>query len=110
MEISANKQSGGVLLTVVGRLDTSNAAQFETACDPWIRGGEKNIVADLSRLEYISSMGLGYLLTITKRLQSAGGKLVVCGLNGMVKQVFGLAGLDKLIPGFENSESAFRAL
>ena len=73
-------------------------------------GGEKNIVADMTRLEYISSMGLGTLLAVAKKLQPHGGKLAICGLTGMVKEVFRLSGFDKLIPGFENADAAFQKL
>ena len=75
MDISSAKQERGVLVTLVGRMDAVTAAQFEQACDPWIKGGEKNIVADMTRLEYISSMGLGTLLAVAKKLQPNGGKL-----------------------------------
>ena len=110
MDSSSSKQECGVLVTLVGRMDAVTAPQFEQACDPWIKAGEKYIVADLSRLEYISSMGLGSLLSVAKKLQPAGGKLAVCGLAGMVKEVFRLSGFDKLIPGFENADAAFQKL
>ena len=66
MDISSTKQERGVLVTLVGRMDAVTAVQFEQACDPWIKGGEKNIVADMTRLEYISSMGLGTLLSVPR--------------------------------------------
>jgi len=110
MDISSSKQERGVLVTLAGRMDAVTAAQFEQACDPWIKGGEKYIVADMSRLEYISSMGLGSLLSVAKKVQPNGGKLAICGLTGMVKEVFRLSGFDKLIPGFENADAAFQSL
>ena len=72
--------------------------------------GDRRAVADLTRLEYISSMGLGSLLSVAKKLQPNGGKLAICGLTGMVKEVFRLSGFDKLIPGFENADAAFQKL
>ena len=68
MNISSSKQERGVLVALAGRMDAVTAAEFVQACDPWIKGGEKYIVADLSRLEYISSMGLGSLLSVAKEL------------------------------------------
>ena len=110
MKISSSKKERGVLLALAGRMDTVAAPQFEEACDPWLRGGEKTIVVDLTQLEYISSMGLGYLLSVNKKLQSSGGKLVVCGLTGMVKEVFRLSGFNKLFAVYDNAEAALEKL
>jgi anti-anti-sigma factor len=110
MKISSSKQERGVLMALAGRMDTVAAPQFEEACAPWLRSGEKTIVVDLTQLEYISSMGLGYLLSINKKLQGSGGRLVVCGLTGMVKEVFRLSGFNKLFPTYDTAEAAFQKL
>ena len=110
MKISSSKKERGVLLALAGRMDTVAAPQFEEACDPWLRGGEKTIVVDLTQLEYISSMGLGYLLSVNKKLQGSGGKLVVCGLTGMVKEVFRLSGFNKLFAVYDTAEAALEKL
>ena len=59
---------------------------------------------------FMGGMGLGSLLSVAKKLQPNGGKLAICGLTGMVKEVFRLSGFDKLIPGFENADAAFQKL
>jgi anti-anti-sigma factor len=110
MKISSSKKERGVLLALAGRMDTVAAPQFEDACVPWLRSGEKTIVVDLSQLEYISSMGLGYLLSVHKKLQGSGGGLVVCGLTGMVKEVFRLSGFNKLFPAYDTADAAFEKL
>jgi anti-sigma B factor antagonist len=55
-------------------------------------------------------MGLGYLLSVNKKLQSSSGKLVVCGLTGMVKEVFRLSGFNKLFAVYDTAEAAFEKL
>jgi anti-anti-sigma factor len=110
MKISAIKKERGVLLAIAGRMDTVAAPQFEEACNPWLSSGEKTIVVDLTQLEYISSMGLGYLHSINKKLQGSGGRLVICGLTGMVKEVFRLSGFNKLFPAYDTAEAAFEKL
>jgi len=110
MQISSSKKERGVLMALTGRMDTVAAPQFQQACDPWLRDGEATIVLDLTQLEYISSMGLGYLLSVNKRLQSAGGKLVVCGLTGLVREVFRLSGFNQLFSTYETTDAAFEKL
>jgi anti-anti-sigma factor len=110
MQISSTKKERGVLIALTGRMDTVAAPQFQQACDPWLRDGEKTIVVDFTQLEYISSMGLGYLLSVNKKLQAGGGKLVVCGLTGLVKEVFRLSGFNQLFPAYDTAEAAFEKL
>jgi anti-anti-sigma factor len=110
MEISSSKKERGVLMALAGRMDTVAAPEFEKACDPFLRAGEKTIVLDLSGLEYISSMGLGYLLSVNKKLQAAGGRLIVCGLTGLVKEVFRISGFNKLFQTYETTGAAFEQM
>ncbi len=47
-------------------------------------------------LDYIASAGLGVLLSIQKRLNSAGNGLTLVGLNNHIREVFKIAGFDQV--------------
>jgi anti-anti-sigma factor len=48
-------------------------------------------------LDYIASAGLGVLLSVQKRLSSAGGEgLTLVGLNSHIREVFKIAGFDQV--------------
>ncbi len=106
MEITSSKNDASVVLALSGRMDAVAAPQFEQTCETLIKSGEKSIVADLAHLSYISSMGLGSLLSVAKKMQTAGGSFSVRGAVGMVKEVFRYAGFDKMFPGFDSVHSA----
>ncbi len=46
------------------------------------------VVVDFQRTQYISSAAFRPLLALRRKLQEAGGRLVVCGLNPVVGDVF----------------------
>jgi anti-sigma B factor antagonist len=46
------------------------------------------VVVDLSKLAYLSSVGYGPLITLRSRVRESGGRLVLCGLSGVVKEMF----------------------
>jgi anti-anti-sigma factor len=46
------------------------------------------VVVDLSQLEYMSSVGYGPFLSLRAAIQDAGGRLVLCGLSPVIKQLF----------------------
>ena len=54
------------------------------------------VTLDCSKLEYISSAGLGVLLKTHKRLLASGGKLRLSGVSRHLQDIFGYSGFDQL--------------
>ncbi len=106
MNIDSIKKDKAILLNVNGRMDAVTAPEFEKACEHWISLGEKNIILDLSALDYISSAGLRSVLSVGKKLRTLDGKLLLCNLGGMVKEVFEISGFASIFPMLESREAA----
>lgn len=97
------------VLFVSGRMDAESAPLFEQKCKTWIAEGHTNLVVDLGDLAYVSSMGLRCFLSVAKLIQSKGGALRICRLNGLVKQVFEITGLTRVFSVYGSVESALTA-
>ena len=95
-----------MVLLVSGRMDAESAPQFEEKCRACIAEGITVLVVDLGELTYVSSMGLRSFVFIAKTLQQRGGALRICGLKGLVKQVFEITGLLGIFPVYESLEAA----
>ena len=80
------------VVVVSGRWD---ASQTERA-DAFFRLVSEAAVVDFSKLEYISSAGLGVLVVTQKRLQNSGGGLRLVNLNNHIADVFRYSGLDQI--------------
>jgi anti-anti-sigma factor len=80
------------VVVVAGRLDAAQAPAAQALLD----GVAGVVTLDCSRLEYISSAGLGVLLKTQKRLLGAGGKLRLAGVNRHVQDIFLYSGFDQL--------------
>jgi anti-anti-sigma factor len=106
MKIEAARMEKAVVIKVSGRMDAVTAPEFEQACDQWIQGDQKNLVLDLGALDYISSAGLRSVLSTGKKVKAVGGKLLLCSLSGMVKEVFEISGFASIFPLYETAESA----
>jgi anti-anti-sigma factor len=87
------------LVTVNGRVDHTNSDQFGAALDAAARevprGG--GMVVDLAGLEFITSAGLRALLLAQRTVSAAGARLVVCGIKGVVGEVFRISRFDTLL-------------
>ncbi len=74
----------------VGRLD---ASQIDQARE-FFEGVTTSKTIDLTRLEYISSVGIGLLAATQKRLSLSGNNLKLANAQDQIKEVFRIVGLD----------------
>lgn len=80
----------------LGRLDEVTAAV----------GSASRIVVDLSRMRFISSMFLGMLVALHRRVVAAQGALRLCGLRSGEREVFKATRLDTVFDIREDEASA----
>src|ERR1043166_8909228 len=59
--------------------------------------GRRKLLLNFGNVEYLSSAALGKLITLNKKLQSAGGKLVLCNIDPQIYEVFEITKLNKLL-------------
>lgn len=110
MTIDKTTRGNAGIVTVGGRMDADASTAFEAACTEVTAGGTKHVVADLTALTYMSSMGLRAFLAVAKARREAGGELVLVGLAGFVKQVFDLTRVTALFRLCDSVEAALEAL
>lgn len=89
-----------------GRLDTTTAQGAATSLAGYIDTGIRELVLDMSGLEYVSSAGLRALLTAAKRMQQAKGKFVLAAPSAQAAQVLEMAGFSSIIPVFASVDKA----
>jgi len=97
MEITIRQDGNRQDVTLVGRIDTTNADQFQRDMAPLMEGQEPEIHIDCSGMEYTSSQGLRLFLMLQKSVMSRGGSLVLTGMQPQVKEVFDITGFSNII-------------
>ncbi len=95
MTIEKIKNESSLTLAVAGRLETLTAPELEKVVKEELTG-VKNLVIDLSGLEYISSAGLRVLLTAQK-IMNTQGAMKVTGANEIVQEVFDITGFSDIL-------------
>ncbi len=58
--------------------------------------GRQKLLLDFSNVQDLSSLAIGMLVTLNKKVRAAGGKLVLCRMDPELRQVMALTQLDKL--------------
>lgn len=109
MNITHTRQDALALVRVEGRLDAAAAPAAEKQLADLVAAGARAVALDGSALEYISSAGLRVLLSLTKKIKAAGGRIALGGLQPQVKEIIEIAGFSSIMPVFSTAEEARRA-
>jgi anti-anti-sigma factor len=97
---------GLVNVALVGRLDTPAVEHIEADLVASLVPRGARAIVDLSRLEFVGSMGLRMFITIGRDLGRNNGKLVLYSPQPWVNVMFATAGLHELISVCPDATSA----
>ena len=97
MDITIQTQEGKTLVTLNGRIDTTNADRFQQDIAPLMQGDKPDIEMDCSGMEYTSSQGLRMFLMLQKSVMARGGSLVLKSMRPQVREVFDITGFSNII-------------
>ena len=98
MKTRTEHQDRALVLSVIGRIDSGNAREFEDTMRGVLDQGGRGAILDCAELTYVSSTGLRVLLRATRRLDREHVPFVVCSLSPSISEVFRISGFDKIIP------------
>lgn len=79
-----------------GSIYVQEATVIRETLKQYIDKGNKNFVINMSQVDYIDSSGLGVLVAVQKRAVQNGGKVIIKGLKGKVKELFELTRLTRV--------------
>ena len=85
-----------VTLEITGRLDTTTAPNLESVVSE-LSKDTKELIFDMSGVEYISSAGIRVLLGAYKKMNLNKGKTRIEKANDMVREVFEMTGLSEVL-------------
>jgi anti-sigma B factor antagonist len=106
MRISDSESNGFAIVALGGRIDATVAEDFKQKLLALIGERPVQLLLDFADVEFISSLGLRVLVVVAKRVAAVRGKLLFCGLQGPVREVFDLAGFTTVAPVFPDRAAA----
>lgn len=97
MEVTINQEANKTIVTLNGRIDTTNADKFQQDMTPLMQQENPDIEVDCAGMEYTSSQGLRIFLMLQKSVMAHGGKMVLTNMKPQVKEVFDITGFSNII-------------
>ncbi len=106
MELETTQYNRVTVVDVEGRIDSTTAADFDQEIMGLVESGHKNLLVDMSGVEFLSSAGLRTLVSARKALQDSGGQIKLAQPSQRVIDTLDIAGLDVLFESISDREAA----
>jgi anti-anti-sigma factor len=110
LSIGRERVNDVFLVTPVGRVGHATSGELTEVLLQALAAGERRIVIDATRLEYMSSAGVLAIEAVAARLATMSGEIVLCALSEPVRLALDLAGLLEHVPVEPTREAAITRL
>jgi anti-sigma B factor antagonist len=106
LSLSTRTVNGCRVLEIGGEVDVYTAPQLRERLIAMVEAGDRRVVVDLGRVEFLDSTGLGVLVGALKRLRGVDGELsLVCAQERLLK-IFRITGLDRVFTLYDTVAAA----
>jgi len=104
------RQAGVVsLVDVSGRLTSFETGALRDSISRLLKQGRKDIVLNLSGLQYLDSSGIGELAHVYVSVVKQSGQMKVIGLSSKIEEVLKITHLYQVFPEFPDEEAALKS-
>jgi anti-sigma B factor antagonist len=94
---------------LAGVIDSKTAPSFEAEILPSLTAGT-DVILNLSRVPFLSSAGLRFLLLVYRQVTGAGGKSALCSVAPEIRSTMSYTGFEKFFAFHDTEEEAIAAL
>ncbi|MBB6216031.1 stage II sporulation protein AA (anti-sigma F factor antagonist) [Anaerosolibacter carboniphilus] len=111
MRLSFENINKNLVIKLDGELDHHTAEEIRDEIDREIdHYSVKNIIFDLSGMNFMDSSGIGVVIGRYKKVSKMGGEVAVININSRVERIFKMSGLFNIVKRFENKNQAVDSL
>ena len=96
------------VLELGGHFDNVAAPKLKEALTKLTKENRLKIVVDCTKLNFISSAGIGAVLAVVHTIRAQGGDVKMCAMNEKVMTVFRLLGLEDVLESFPTLAEALK--
>jgi anti-sigma B factor antagonist len=94
------------IIHVKGNLDGANSDELMKDIEKQFAAGTFDILIDFENVDYISSMGIGTLISAYKDIKEKSGHLILFGIQESIKEIFDRTQLSKRLIICDKQEDA----
>ena len=110
MDLTVSRQEGYLLAAATGRIDDSADGLFREHLFPSLARAGANVVLDLSQAKFISSHGIGHLVSLAAHANTNSSRVILAACSPFVAIVLTRCKLDGFFEMAESVEAAVRRI
>jgi anti-anti-sigma factor len=110
LNIGQTRAGNVCVVTLAGRIDSTNAHDVVTELTRLLASGEKSILVDLGAVLYLTSAAFRALLVATDEAERQAAKFALCSVGGHVRELFEMGGLIDVFAIHGSREEALKEL
>ena len=110
MEVKTNETENGVVITLEGEMMLGYSANdFHEAIKNAIENNKKKIVVDLSKVQFITSWGIGILMYGHTTTTNLVGEFKLVAVSEKIREIFRKIKLENVFEQYTSVEEALRS-
>jgi len=99
MQVKGRCYDGTLYVLLKGELDEYSSVYTRDVLDKLLSGsGFKQVIMDLSELEFMDSTGVGVLIGRYKKMKAKNIPIYLCNPNSSIERIFRISGLYEIMP------------
>ena len=99
MQIQSKIYGGTMYVLISGELDEYSAQFTKSSLDElFSKENFKQVIIDLSELDFMDSTGIGVLIGRYKKMKAKGISIFICNPSTHIEKIFKMTGLYDLMP------------
>ena len=106
MDYTLNQKGNIQILKINNLLSEIQNKKILQQATQQIEQGFSNFVVDLSKMDFINSVGISFLLNLMKRSTKSGGKIVLVNPNSTIQNILKVTKINQFFPTKNNIEEA----
>ncbi|MHB1000539.1 MAG: STAS domain-containing protein [Armatimonadota bacterium] len=106
LETAMKEVSGIPVIKATGEIDVYTVPEFKSSINKVIDSGAKDLIIDLTDIDYMDSGGFGVLLGATKRIRLKNGVILLAGCSDAIERMLKITRLDTIFGMFPNIDDA----
>ncbi len=110
MKINSSSEGNTLIVNLFGDIDHHNTEIIKRYIYDNMAHSIKNLVIDLSGVEFMDSSGIGMILGRYKEMSEKMGTVSLVGIRGNMERIYTLSGLYKIIKNYSTVKDAVNSL
>jgi anti-anti-sigma factor len=110
MSVTSDRSGDVVIVHAApARLMHPSLSDFSSSVKGHLGGGERKVVIDLSKVEYLDSAAIGCLMDLYRQATNAGATLKLAGVQRRVETMLTLVGANQFMDSYPDTAAAVKS-